>query len=97
MRKTTEAYDATHADLLRARDEAARLTDEQRMQHCSLEAKQAEKANLLKRLDEERLRNQQLTASLFDLENRCRSTDEQLQAAKREQNDLRFSNQSLQA
>lgn len=30
------------------------------------------------------------------MEGKCRSTDEQLQCAKREQNDLRFSNQSLQ-
>ena len=64
---------------------------------AALDAKQAEKANLVKRLEDERNRNHHLTASLFDLENRVRSTDEQLQVAKREQNDLRFANQSLQA
>lgn len=96
LKKTSEAYDATHMDLLRARDEAARLQEEQCQQQRSLDCKQAEKCDLIKRLEAERARNHSLTAQLYDLEGKCRNTEQQLACAKQEQNDLRFSNQSLQ-
>lgn len=62
LRKVTEAYDQTHIDLLKARDEAARLQEEQNNQSRSLDCKNAEKHDLLRRLEAERIRNQQLTA-----------------------------------
>lgn len=96
LKKTSEAYDMTHLDLCKARDEAARLADEQNNQKRMLDAKHAEKCELIKRLECERARNQQLTAQLYDLEGKCRNTEQQLACAKTEQNDLRFSNQSLQ-
>jgi chromosome segregation ATPase len=96
LKKTSEAYDMTHLDLCKARDEAARLADEQANQRRLLDMKNIEKAELVKRLECERARNAQLTAQLYDLEGRCRNTEAQLAAAKTEQNDLRFSNQSLQ-
>lgn len=51
LKKTTEAYDVTHLELLKARDEAARLQDEQVAQQRSLDCKQQEKCDLLKRLE----------------------------------------------
>jgi len=92
LKKTTEAYDVTHLELLKARDEAARLQEEQCQQQRALDCKQQEKCDLLKRLEQERQRNHHLTAQLFELEGKCRNTEEQLNCAKREQNDLRFSN-----
>ena len=57
LRKTTEAYEATHMELVKARDEQNRLTEEQCCQQRALDCKQAEKADLVRRLESERCRN----------------------------------------
>jgi FtsZ-binding cell division protein ZapB len=43
------------------------------------------------------LRNRNLTATLYDLEAKKRATDETLTITRHELDDLKFSNQSLQA
>ena len=51
LRRTTEQYDATYLDLHRARDEQARLQDEQQQLARALDLKHAEKHDLSKRLE----------------------------------------------
>ena len=82
-------------DLLRARDEQARLQDEQTAASRTLELKNAEKHDLTKRLEQENARNRVLTSTLYDLEGKSRATEDALNVARREQNDLRFSNQAI--
>lgn len=55
-----------------------------------------EKLDLHKRLEQEQNRNRCLTQTLFELDGKCRVTEDNLNAGRREQADLRFSNQSLQ-
>lgn len=54
-----------------------------------------EKADLQRRSDGEQCRNKDLSGNFYDLENRCRNADENLAASRREQDELRFQNQSL--
>ena len=95
LRRTTEAYDGAHADLLRARDDQARLQDEQGQLSRALDLKMGEKADLARRSDNENDRNKALQSNLYDLESKCRHTDEQLGASRREQDDLRYANSKL--
>lgn len=55
-----------------------------------------EKQDLVQRSDSELARNRNLTSSLHGLESKTRSCEENLTVSRREQDDLRFSNQSLQ-
>jgi len=61
----------------------------------ALDIKLAEKADLNRKSDDELSRNKSLQANLYDLENKCRVTDDSLAGARREQDDLRFANGSL--
>ena len=96
LRRTSDAYEAAKIDLLKARDELARLHEEQVSFSRALDLKMAEKADLVRRSENELARNRQLTATLYALEGKSRACDENLAVARREQDDLRFSNQSFQ-
>lgn len=96
LKKTQEAHDATHCDLLKARDEQARLQAEQQDLKYQLDCKKAEQCDISKNLEGARHRNHSLTANLCDLEGKCRNCEQQLNCAKAEQQDLRHANQSLQ-
>lgn len=96
LRRTTEAYEAAQADLLRARDEQARLTDEHAQLTRALDLKMQEKADLVRRSENELGRNRDLSANLYDLDGKSRAADDNLGVTRREQDDLRFSTQSLQ-
>lgn len=95
LRRTTEAYDCAHADLLRARDDQARLTEEQAQLSRGLDCKMAEKADLGRRSCAENDRNKSFQSTLYGLEAKIRQTEEQLGAARREQDDLRCLNSNL--
>ena len=56
-----------------------------------------EKSELVRRSEGELGRNRDLTANLYDLEAKNRATDDNLTCTRREQDDLRFATQSLQA
>ena len=56
-----------------------------------------EKSELVRRSDGELARNRDLSANLGDLEAKNRATDDNLTVTRREQDDLRFANSSLQA
>jgi len=95
LRRTTEAYEKAHADLLRSRDENNFASDEQAQQSRALDLKMQEKSDLVRRSEGELGRNRETSAQLYDLEAKSRTTDESLGAARREQDDLRFANQSM--
>ena len=96
LRRTSEAYEAAHFDLLRSREEQSRLQDEKQNFARALDLKLAEKNELVRRSEQELNRNRNLTANLYDFEAKTRSSEEALGVTRREQDDLRFSNQSLQ-
>mmetsp|Transcript_29270 Transcript_29270/g.38982 ORF Transcript_29270/g.38982 Transcript_29270/m.38982 type:complete len:97 (+) Transcript_29270:847-1137(+) len=56
-----------------------------------------EKAELVRRSEGELARNRDLSANLYDMEAKNRATDDNLTATRREQDDLRFATQSMQA
>ena len=56
----------------------------------------AEKSDLVRRSENELARNRQFTAQLYALEGKTRACEENLAVSIREQDDLRFSNQSFQ-
>ena len=96
LRRTTESYEATAADLMRGRDEQARNGDEASQLTRALDMKMQEKAELVRRSEGELGRNRELSANLFDLEAKSRATDDQLAVNRREQDDLRFATSSMQ-
>lgn len=96
LRRTTEGYEATAAELMRGRDEQARNGDEASQLTRALDMKMQEKAELVRRSEGELGRNRELSANLFDLEAKSRATDDQLAANRREQDDLRFATSSMQ-
>jgi len=84
LRRTTEALDNSQADLCRARDEQARLQQEQCELTRQLDAKLAEKADLARRSEIELSRNRDFTANLYDLEGKHRNADDNLAVSRRE-------------
>ena len=56
-----------------------------------------EKSELVRKSEGELARNRELTQTLYDLEQKIRIADESLTAARREQDELRFSNTSVTA
>lgn len=96
MRRTTEAYEAAAADLMRARDEQARNNDEASQLTRALDLKMTEKSELVRRSEGELARNRELSANLYDFEAKGRAADDNLTANRREQEDLRFATSSMQ-
>jgi hypothetical protein len=95
LRRTVETFDATTADLCRARDENVRSKDEQSQLSRGLDLKMGEKADLVRRSEAELARNRDLSTNLYDLENKSRTCEDNLGVSRREQEDLRFANQSI--
>ena len=54
-----------------------------------------EKSDLVRRSEAELARNRDLSTNLYDLESKSRAADDNLGAARREQDDLRFANASM--
>lgn len=92
LRRTSEALDHAKHDLCAARDELARLHDEQGNFSRALDLKMNEKNDLVHRSENELARNRDLTSNLYGLEAKSRTVDENLAVSRREQDDLRFSN-----
>lgn len=61
LRRTEDAYEAAHLDLLRSRDEQTRLHDEQVCQSRALDLKLAEQNDLNRKGEQEMLRGRTLT------------------------------------
>ena len=56
-----------------------------------------EKSELVRRSENELARNREFSANLYDLEAKGRAAEDNLNANKREQDELRFATQSMQA
>ena len=95
LRRTTEALEAANADLLRTRDENSRNLDEASQLQRALDLKMTEKSDLVRRSETELGRNRDMSTNLYDLEAKSRAADDNLCAARREQDDLRFSTSSM--
>jgi chromosome segregation ATPase len=96
LRRTTEAYEAASADLMRGRDDQARNMDESSQLSRALDLKMSEKSELVRRSEGELGRNRDFSATLYDFEAKGRAADDNLTAQRREQDDLRFATQSMQ-
>lgn len=81
---------------MRCRDEQARNNDESAQLTRALDLKMSEKSELVRRSEGELARNRELSAGLYDFEAKGRAADDNLTATRREQDDLRFSTQSMQ-
>ena len=92
LRHTSERYETCHLELLKARDEQARLHDEQQNFSRALDMKLAEKNDLARRADQEMARNRNLTNNLHDFEAKTRAAEETLGVTRRELDDYRFQN-----
>jgi len=68
LRRTTEAYEAACADLMRARDELSRANDESAQLTRALDLKMSEKSELVRRSEGEAGRNTSQSATLYELE-----------------------------
>jgi hypothetical protein len=84
LRRTTEAYEAAAADLMRSRDEHARNVDEASQLTRALDLKMTEKSELVRRSEGELGRNRDLSANLYDFEAKGRAADDNLTATRRE-------------
>ncbi len=84
LRRTTEAYEAAAADLMRSRDEHARNVDEAGQLSRALDLKMTEKSELVRRSETELARNRDLSANLYDFEAKGRACDDNLTASRRE-------------
>lgn len=73
------------------------MHDEQQNFSRQLDLKLAEKNDLARRSDQEMNRNRNMGNNLHDFDAKMRHTEEKLSMARRELDDLRFANQSLQA
>ena len=84
LRRTTDAYEAAAADLMRSRDEQARNNEEGAQLTRALDLKMTEKSELVRRSEGELSRNRDLSANLYDLEARGRAADDNLTCNRRE-------------
>ena len=84
LRRTTEAYEAAAADLMRSRDDQARNNEEGAQLTRALDLKMTEKSELVRRSEGELGRNRDLSANLYDLEARGRAADDSLTCNRRE-------------
>jgi chromosome segregation ATPase len=92
LRRTSEGYETAHLDLLKCRDEQARLHDEQQNFSRALDMKLAEKNDLARRSDQELGRNRNLANNMHDFDAKTHQTEETLAVTRRELDDLRFAN-----
>ena len=84
LRRTTETYEATTADLLRNRDTQASESNEAGQLTRALDLKMQEKSELVRRSEGEIQRNQGLSAPLYDVEAKARAADDNLGVSRRE-------------
>jgi len=96
FRRTTDNFSGSSCELSRAREELAKLHEEQANLQRALDCKMADKADLGRRSDAELCKNRNLTATFCGLECKIRTTEENLCVSRREAEDLRFGNAGLQ-
>lgn len=92
LKRTNEALSATQIDLHRARDENNKQNTDLSSQTKALDTKFSEKNDLTRRSEAENGRNRSMTSTFYDFESKLRATDENLNLARREQQDLQLTN-----
>lgn len=80
---------------MRTKDDHSRLMVEAQSLQRNLDGQLTEKADLQRQAEGEDARNRDLTSQVFERENRLRNTDDQLMVSRKEQDNLRFSNNNL--
>lgn len=95
LRRTHEALENAQAELMRAKDDHSRLMVEAQSLQRNLDGQLTEKSDLQRQAEGEDARNRDLTSQVFERENRLRNTDDQFVVSRKEQDNLRFSNQNM--
>lgn len=95
LRRAAEALEAAQADLARLKDDSQRLQGDNLSQQRQFDRQNEEKVALLRQRDLELQKNRELSALLFDLESKNRSRDDQIIVARKELDDVKFSNSSI--
>jgi chromosome segregation ATPase len=95
LRRTHEALENANAELMRTKDDHSRLMVESQSLQRNLDGQLTEKSDLQRQAEGEDARNRDLTSQVFERENRLRNTDDQLMVSRKEQDNLRFSNNNL--
>jgi chromosome segregation ATPase len=94
-RRTHEALDSASAELLRTKDDHSRLMVEAQSLQRNLDAQLANKADLQRQAESEDIRNRELQSQLYAREQKYRNVEDQLLVARKEQDNIRFSNSNL--
>lgn len=95
MRRTADVLEGSQHELARLKDEHQRLQADNVALQRQLERQTDDKSSTLRQRDTELGKNRELTAVLYDLEAKNRNREDQLMAAKKEMDDVRFSNSSM--
>lgn len=95
LRRTADVLDGAQAELARLKDEHQRLQAENTSLQRQMERQNEEKGALLRNRDGELGKNRDLQQTLYDLEARNRSRDDQILQVRKEIDDVRFSNSSM--
>lgn len=81
--------------MARTKDDHSRLNAECHALQRNLDGQLGHKSDLARQAEAEDARNRDLTAQVFERENRMRAVDEHLGVARKEQDNLRFNNCNL--
>lgn len=95
LRKTSEALDSAVGELARTKDDHSRLMVEVQSLQRNLDGQLSQKSDLQRKAENEDIRNKELSSNVFERETRLRNVDEQLIISRKEQDNLRFSNNNL--
>jgi hypothetical protein len=95
MRRTHESLEGASGELARTKDDHSRLMVEAQALQRNLDGQLANKADLQRQAENEDAKNRDLQANLFERETRQRQIEDQLMIARKEQENLRFSNNNL--
>jgi chromosome segregation ATPase len=95
LRRTSEALDNAVAELARTKDDHSRLMVEAQALQRNLDGQLAQKSDLQRNAEGEDNRNRELQAQLFERETRHRNLEDQLLVARKEQDNIRFSNNNV--
>lgn len=95
LRRTHEAYDGANVEFARTKDDHSRLGAEVHALQRNLDGQLAHKSDLARQAEGEDARNRDLTAQVFERENRLRAVDDQLVVGRKDQEAMRFNNHNL--
>lgn len=95
LRKTHDHLDGAVAELGRSKDEHSRLMVESQSLQRNLDGQLGQKSDLTRQCENEDIRNRELQSTVHDRDGRLRAVDDQLGITRKEQDNIRFSNNNL--